>query len=53
MGVNEVSNEVFNDVRKCDECLFHKFQKSLDLNIEEDYQLNERLDNFKKEISHD
>ncbi len=31
--------------------LFDKFQKSLDLNIEEDYQLDERLDNFKKEIS--
>tara|TARA_R110000737_G_scaffold50519_1_gene71523 strand:- start:41 stop:346 length:306 start_codon:yes stop_codon:yes gene_type:complete len=31
--------------------LFQQFQKSLDLDIEEDYLLDERLDQFKKEIS--
>tara|TARA_R100001377_G_scaffold83531_1_gene65211 strand:+ start:596 stop:892 length:297 start_codon:yes stop_codon:yes gene_type:complete len=33
--------------------LFQQFQKSLDLDIEEDYQLDERLDQFKKELSDD
>jgi|TARA_R110000803_G_scaffold194354_1_gene257406 ATP-dependent Lon protease len=31
--------------------LFDKFQKSLDLDIEEDYLLDERLHQFRKEIS--
>jgi|TARA_R110000868_G_scaffold32813_5_gene119624 ATP-dependent Lon protease len=33
--------------------LFQQFQKSLDLKTEEDYLLDERLDQFKKEISDD
>ena len=31
--------------------LFDKFQKSLDLDIEEDYQLDERLSQFKEGVS--
>jgi len=33
--------------------LYQQFQKSLDLETEEDYLLDERLDQFKKEISDD
>ena len=50
---NDMVDLIHSIINKSHTNLFHKFQKSLDLNIEEDYQLDERLDNFKQEINDD